>query len=132
MPNTVTMVPEIADPITCYSLYGRFRPLPLSCLLAQLENSHHLRFRFAVSSHCLVIFFKKFCSVSVCFLYNVLIVICHLISLMSTSVIVYVDDIMFCFQGRSTLANDRPRHNTGLTTTELPTTRVPRFCCFMA
>ena len=34
--------------IVCYSLYGRFRPLPPSCLLAQWEISRLLRFTFAV------------------------------------------------------------------------------------
>ena len=37
-----------------YSVYGRFRPLPPSCLLAQWESSRLLRFRFAVQTHCQV------------------------------------------------------------------------------
>jgi len=38
------------------ALYGRFRPLPSSCLLAQCDSSYLLHFRFAVRSHCRVIF----------------------------------------------------------------------------
>jgi len=45
--------------IACYSLYGRFRPLPPSCLLAQWESSCLLRFKFAVQSHSRVIIFLK-------------------------------------------------------------------------
>jgi len=44
--------------------------------------------RLAVRSHCWVIIFFKFCSVSDGFLYNFSTVICHLFSLMSNSVII--------------------------------------------
>ena len=36
-----------------------FRPLPPSCLLVQWESSRLLCFRFAVRSHCRVIFLKN-------------------------------------------------------------------------
>jgi len=42
--------------VTCYSWYGCFRPLSLSCLLAQWECSH-LLLRFTVQSRCQVIIF---------------------------------------------------------------------------
>ena len=98
--HTVTMPPKMADraahwacvhayTITCYSLYGCFRQLPPSCLLAQWESSRMLHFRFAVRSNCWVIFLK-FCSVSVRFLYNFSIAISHLISLTSTYAIIHV------------------------------------------
>ena len=42
------------------ALYGRFRALTPSCLLAQCDISSLLRFRFAVRSHCRVIILKKY------------------------------------------------------------------------
>jgi len=98
--NEVTMPPKIfvcdvrclaVSPNECApALYGRFRPVKPSCLLAQCDSSRLLRFRFAVRSHCRVIFFK-FCSVvSVGFLYNFSVVICHLFSFTSNSVIICV------------------------------------------
>ena len=59
-----------AHTITCYSLYGHFRPAPLSCLLAHWESPRLLSCRCVVQSHCRVIFFLKFCSDSVGFLSN--------------------------------------------------------------
>ena len=88
--RTLCMRTRVEYTTTCYSLYGRFRPLLPSCLLVQWESSRLLCFRFAVRSHCWVIFFFKFCSVSVCFLYNFSIVICHLFSLTSTFMIICV------------------------------------------
>ena len=40
-----------------HALYGHFRPLPLSCLLAQCDGSCLLCFRFTVRSHCWVMNF---------------------------------------------------------------------------
>ena len=72
------------------ALYWCFRPLPPSCLLAQCDSPHlqAAAFQVAVRSHCQVIIFFLICSVSVGFLYSFSIVICHLFSLMSKSVII--------------------------------------------
>jgi len=80
----VTMPPKIFMGDVCWlamppnecarALYRRFRPLLLSCLLAQCDSSRLRRVRLAVRSHCRVLIFLQFCSVSVGFLYNFLIV----------------------------------------------------------
>ena len=91
------------------ALYERFRPLPPSCLLAQCDSSCMLHFRIAVRSHCWVIFFKNFVLFQLVFLYNVSIVIWHLFSLTSNSVIICRILRPRVIWGHSALANDHPR-----------------------